>query len=406
LTREGPGLVSELHRRAAGWYRAEGQISEAIRHTIAAGDHDAARELIAVHWAPMMMVTAGERTVSDWFGALPDTVVARDLRLCVARSYIGLSMGRMDVVGTWLTAAETAPLPGPFQDGFSSARGAIACVRAGYFWQTGDVGAAMAAAHQVLAAEAPTSPWRGIGHAVVALTNAAHSDWEAARASMETWVEIGRSTGQLVPQISGLAHAAAWSTELEDWTRAAGLAEQALMLASEHGYEEHWICAGAHFATARGLERSSQLDNAKIEMRRALELAKRGAGPVTTAWLLTHLVRLLATCQDPAGAQHCLEEARAALAAAPDAAAVVEMVAAAGRQLAARGRARAAAEGLSERELMVLRLLATDLTQREIGSELYLSLNTVKSHTRSIFRKLGASSREQAVARARELELI
>jgi LuxR family maltose regulon positive regulatory protein len=82
------------------------------------------------------------------------------------------------------------------------------------------------------------------------------------------------------------------------------------------------------------------------------------------------------------------------------------MVAAAGRQLAARGRARAAAEGLSERELMVLRLLATNLTQREIGRELFLSLNTVKSHTRSIFRKLGASSREQAVGRARELELI
>jgi LuxR family maltose regulon positive regulatory protein len=54
----------------------------------------------------------------------------------------------------------------------------------------------------------------------------------------------------------------------------------------------------------------------------------------------------------------------------------------------------------------VLRLLASDLTQREIGSELYLSLNTVKSHTRSIFRKLGVSGREQAVTRARDLELI
>jgi LuxR family maltose regulon positive regulatory protein len=61
---------------------------------------------------------------------------------------------------------------------------------------------------------------------------------------------------------------------------------------------------------------------------------------------------------------------------------------------------------LSERELRVLRLLASDLTQREIGTELFLSLNTVKSHTRSIFRKLGVSGREQAVARARELELI
>ena len=54
----------------------------------------------------------------------------------------------------------------------------------------------------------------------------------------------------------------------------------------------------------------------------------------------------------------------------------------------------------------ILRVLASDLTQREIGAEVYLSLNTIKSHTRSIFRKLGASSRGQAVARARELELI
>ena len=85
------------------------------------------------------------------------------------------------------------------------------------------------------------------------------------------------------------------------------------------------------------------------------------------------------------------------------------------QRLIARARAHTAArpsarptdrDELSERELGVLRLLASDLTQREIGNELFLSLNTVKSHTRSIFRKLGVSGREQAVARARELELI
>lgn len=127
---------------------------------------------------------------------------------------------------------------------------------------------------------------------------------------------------------------------------------------------------------------------------------------MTTAWLLSHLMRLLATCEDPPGARQCLEEARAALASAADAAAVAGMVAAAERHLSSRGQARAVDEGLSERELGVLRLLATNLTQREIGAQLYLSLNTVKSHTRSIFRKLGVSSRDQAVARARELELI
>jgi LuxR family maltose regulon positive regulatory protein len=54
----------------------------------------------------------------------------------------------------------------------------------------------------------------------------------------------------------------------------------------------------------------------------------------------------------------------------------------------------------------VLHLLATELTQREIGRELYLSLNTVKTHARNIFRKLDASSRDDAVMRARERGLL
>jgi LuxR family maltose regulon positive regulatory protein len=61
---------------------------------------------------------------------------------------------------------------------------------------------------------------------------------------------------------------------------------------------------------------------------------------------------------------------------------------------------------LSERELTILRLLASELSQREIGSKLYISLNTVKGHVRSIFRKLGVATRADAVARGRELGLI
>jgi LuxR family maltose regulon positive regulatory protein len=63
-------------------------------------------------------------------------------------------------------------------------------------------------------------------------------------------------------------------------------------------------------------------------------------------------------------------------------------------------------EELSEREFRVLRLLASDLAQREIGAEVYPSLNTIKSNTRNIFSKLEPSRREQAVARAPELDLI
>jgi LuxR family maltose regulon positive regulatory protein len=63
-------------------------------------------------------------------------------------------------------------------------------------------------------------------------------------------------------------------------------------------------------------------------------------------------------------------------------------------------------EPLSERELEVLQLIAQGLTNREIGDRLFLSLNTVKAHTRNIYGKLGVHSRMQAVSRARELDLL
>jgi LuxR family maltose regulon positive regulatory protein len=63
-------------------------------------------------------------------------------------------------------------------------------------------------------------------------------------------------------------------------------------------------------------------------------------------------------------------------------------------------------EPLSERELEVLQLIADGLTNQEVGVRLYLSLNTVKSHTRNIYNKLGVNSRTQASNRARTLGLI
>jgi LuxR family maltose regulon positive regulatory protein len=55
----------------------------------------------------------------------------------------------------------------------------------------------------------------------------------------------------------------------------------------------------------------------------------------------------------------------------------------------------------SSRELEILRYLATGLSNREIAAELYISLNTMKTHVRSLYRRLGVSSRSQAVAAGR-----
>ena len=63
-------------------------------------------------------------------------------------------------------------------------------------------------------------------------------------------------------------------------------------------------------------------------------------------------------------------------------------------------------EPLSERELHVLRLLATELSGPEIARELVVSLNTMRTHTKNIYGKLGVNSRRAAVRRAQELELL
>jgi LuxR family maltose regulon positive regulatory protein len=63
-------------------------------------------------------------------------------------------------------------------------------------------------------------------------------------------------------------------------------------------------------------------------------------------------------------------------------------------------------EPLSERELEVLQLIADGLTNREIATRLFLSVNTVKAHTRNVYGKLGVHSRTQAVARAQDLGIL
>ncbi len=63
-------------------------------------------------------------------------------------------------------------------------------------------------------------------------------------------------------------------------------------------------------------------------------------------------------------------------------------------------------EPLSQRELIVLQLIAKGLSNREISERLFLALSTVKGHNQKIFDKLQVQSRTEAIARARELGLL
>jgi LuxR family transcriptional regulator, maltose regulon positive regulatory protein len=110
---------------------------------------------------------------------------------------------------------------------------------------------------------------------------------------------------------------------------------------------------------------------------------------------------------DIAGARTLLPEIDDLFRRCPDLGTLVtEAEALQARTGAERGPGASGASSLTAAELRILPLLATHLSYPEIAAELFVSPNTVKSQTYSIFRKLGASSRNEAVIRSRQLQLL
>jgi LuxR family maltose regulon positive regulatory protein len=150
---------------------------------------------------------------------------------------------------------------------------------------------------------------------------------------------------------------------------------------------------------------------AEAAYSRAAVLARRGRRQPELAHALLLLARVKRSRRDHASARALTREARSVIERCPDPGMLRELLARSERSLQLARRPASAPRlpvdaELSERELAVLRLLVGDLSQREIGTELFVSVNTVKAHTRNIFRKLGVTSRTDAVARGRELGLL
>jgi LuxR family maltose regulon positive regulatory protein len=148
---------------------------------------------------------------------------------------------------------------------------------------------------------------------------------------------------------------------------------------------------------------------ARSDAVHALDLARRASTDLALGFVLTACGDTLIDLDDPAGAP-LLAEARSVLGRCPD-------PGVAGRYLARaesrHGLAGASdrpvavlVEQLTEREIAVLRYLPAKMSQRDIASELYVSLNTVKTHCRAVYRKLGVGDRRAAVQAARDLHLI
>lgn len=128
--------------------------------------------------------------------------------------------------------------------------------------------------------------------------------------------------------------------------------------------------------------------------------------PVVSVQALLEMTHFYITLADPAGAAAVLTQAEHILEQRPDLGILPERAAGLRAALATIKAGAAGPSALTAAELRLLPLLPTHLSAPEIATQMYLSPHTIKSQALSIYRKLGATTRTQAVARARELGLL
>jgi LuxR family maltose regulon positive regulatory protein len=233
---------------------------------------------------------------------------------------------------------------------------------------------------------------------------------EDARRTLTEAVRIARANGNHLAAMHASGGLAAIEYERGDLVTAGVRADEAAALAEEHGLSDHWASSLSLAVRGQLLERDGEPDAADRVLSRAVELARRGVASIEIAYSLMTLadVRRRMGRED---ARRIGAEAREAVRRCEDAGILRERLAWLPRSASSvsplRGpRVTVNGEPLSEAELSVLRLLRSELSQREIARELHLSFNTVKTHTRHIYRKLGVAERTEAITRARELTLI
>ncbi len=165
------------------------------------------------------------------------------------------------------------------------------------------------------------------------------------------------------------------------------------------------VCAAARLATETGdAQRAVALCEGGLELARGW----RDSSLMVPATML-ELARAQRADGDAEGARTTLREAAARVEPARDAGALARWISELGAELGppeGPGGSDGGAEALSERELEVLRALTGSGSLREIADSLFISHNTIKTHVRTLYFKLGVRSRGEAVARGRELGLI
>jgi LuxR family maltose regulon positive regulatory protein len=403
-----PAALADLHRRASAWNREAGFIVEAASHAIAGGDVEVVAELVSRNYG--LFVDQGQiATVIGWLEAIPLHHVAEDWLLGFAGGVVYAHAGRFDEAEHWLRLAERAA---PIVRGGQEPAGALAALAAYLRLLRGDLRASVALARRALCEPAAADPiWSLAPQMVLAAGLWWTEPLAEAKAVHEAIGRTARSARLPAATLFSLGNRAAIALDEQDDELAQALAGEAIEVMQRAALGDHPWGSMAHIVHGTLLGRRGDLAAAADEIEHGLALGERLRAWQLIAYGSMALAEVRHRQHELAAARRLLGRVRDILEALPDPGDGLGRLERMEKVLRLRATHDRDAEAapfweLSAREVEVLRLLPSRLSQREIAAELFVSFNTIRTHTRVIFSKLGVTSRAEAVARGRELGLL
>ena len=402
-----PGAPRRIHGRAAEWFRSRGLPVQAVEHAAAAGEHELVAQLL-VDYHLLLIRSGASRTLLRWARTLPEDRIAEHPELGAAAATAAMLVGGCTLQQRRFLALVDRYGRGRPERGDAYVETAARLVRAVTI--DGGVGQAVLDGRRAVAlAEADadeilTGALAAYGRALFFAGELDEASAVGARTLEHPAIE--RAVPSLVVARSTLALVA---IERRRLASARGHAEKAKAAVGRIGTSRSWLGANVSAALGSLLAAEGSLVEAEHELASAERFFADEVATMHHTWLLVLLARIRLRRGRLDEAEATLRSAREALAELIDSGPVPALAEKVQRELeTARGHASRGEvlEPPSDAELAVLRLLASDLSNREIGERLFLSPNTIRSHRRALYHKLDVHSRTDAVARATALGLL
>lgn len=387
--------VEVLHRRAAGWFEEHGLVGRAMEHTQQAGDEDGAARLVTSYTVGVF-VGGHVDTVRGWIGWFEarDTI-RRHPGVAILGGLLHMLIGH-PAAARRLAESIEIPADGDLLPDGSPPSAWHHVLLAGM----GSRGTEQIRfdAESALRQLSPHSPLRPAAYMFLAIGEIMDGRVDAAARTLVRAIDEAEAVGEYSARVAALGLRALLEIGRHDWHAAAVGVEHATATVQDAGLEDYISAMIVFVVGSRVAAHDGQVERAgafAASAQRLRPLCTRACA--FSVLLLVELAQAYLAIGNAAAARSILHQLDDILVELPGFDVMARRAEELQHVVDEMGTGSVDISSLTASELRVLPMLATHLTLQQIADRLYLSRHTVKSHTISIYRKAGASSRGEAV---------